>query len=102
MLTEKSLALALMGDSRGRVLVSEARQSIRQSEETVKNERRERIEQLKKLVYDARIPNLEAGFRHAREYGYMGGEEFDEACRVLKYARVSKQDWETALFCFNK
>lgn len=64
--------------------------------------RQERIALLKKLVYDTRIPNLNAGYRHARALGYMGGEDFEEACSVLKFARTSKQAWETALACFNQ
>ena len=97
-----SIAYALLNDEKGRILVAQSKNIIRKTEEEKKIEQKQRIEQLKKLVYDTRIPNLEAGFRHAREYGYMGGEDFEEACAVLKHARVSREDWETALACFNK
>ena len=38
--------------------------------------------------------------RVAKELAYIGGEDYDEGCRVLKFAGNSRQDWQDALDCF--
>jgi hypothetical protein len=88
------LNLQAKGNEKARSLIIGVKASV--------EARQERIETLKSLVYQARIPNLEAGYRNARALGYMGGEDYEEALRVLKFARASKEDWQTALVCFNQ
>jgi hypothetical protein len=38
--------------------------------------------------------------RLAKEFARSGGEEYENALLVLKYANYSDADWATALDCF--
>ena len=61
---------------------------------------------LEGLIEQARIPTQAApgctsrAERVAKELAFLGGEDYQEALSVLRYARVSKTDWEIALACF--
>jgi len=93
------LALKAKGNDKAMSLIAEAKASV--------EERTERFVELRRLCDLARIPGMHApaGYtsraeRVCRELAYLGGAEYLEGLSVLKFARNSKADWETALLCF--
>ena len=97
------LSLKANGNAKAKTLVV----SIRESRVAELEARSDRFNELKRLCDLARIPGMHApaGYtsrteRVVRELAYLGGEDYEEGLRVLKFARNSKQDWETALNCF--
>ena len=102
-----SIAVALMKNEEGRFLVAQTKQSFRQAAALSREEEYEdRKAQLKELIQINRIPTkapdgcTSRAERLAKQFARAGGEEFENALLVLRFARVSKQDWKTALDCF--
>ena len=105
-MSNHALAVALLKNAEGKTLVAQSRQSIRQAILTREEEYQERKMQIKALLDLARIPmKADEGCtskaeRLGKSLARLGGEDFEEGVRVLKFARCSKKEWETALFCF--
>jgi len=100
------LSLKAQGNAKAATLVVSARSSKQLAEEKAAAEYAERVVELKRLIDLARIPTkaqpgcTSRAERVAKELARLGGEDYQEALSVLRYARVSKADWETALLCF--
>lgn len=89
-----------------KALVAEIRQNAAAMELKLQTERQQRIDWLHYLMDLNRVPMAAPkGYtsraeRLAKQFGYDGGEDFDNAVEVLKHARASKEAWETCLDCF--
>jgi len=97
------LALKAQGNAKAKTLVV----SIHASKKAAIEARATRFAELRSLCNLARIPGMKApaGYtsrteRVVRELAYLGGEDYAEGIRVLKFARNSREDWQTALACF--
>ena len=101
-----AIAIALMKNVAGKTLVAQTKQSLRQAELSREEEYQDRKAQIKKLMDLARLPmKAEEGCtsraeRLGKQLARQGGEEFEEACRLLKFANYSDKDWATAIDCF--
>ena len=94
------LALQAKGSDKAKSLIIEAKASV--------EERTVRFQELMGLLKVARIQTwAPAGYtsraeRVARELAYLGGEEYAEGVRVLKFAGNSRADWQNAVACFGR
>ena len=92
------MALQAKGSDKAKSLIVEAKASV--------EKRTERFQELMGLLKLARIPVwAPVGYtsraeRVAKEMAYLGGEDFEEGCAVLKFAGNSRTDWQNALLCF--
>ena len=100
------LSLSSKGNEKAYTLLVTAKSSKQIAAEKAKADYADRVMELKGLIELARIPTQAApgctsrAERVAKELSFLGGEDYQEALSVLRYARVSKTDWETALACF--
>jgi hypothetical protein len=100
------LTLKANGNVKAHNLVISVKASKKLAAIKAKDAYNERLSELKMLIDYARIPSkAEPGCtsraeRECKKLAYLGGEDYQEALSVLRYARVSKEYWEEALFCF--
>lgn len=101
-----AIGIALMNDSKGRILVAQSREQIKKANMNCEEEYFFRKQQIKNLIEINRIPTkVPEGYtsraeRIAKQTARAGGEEFENALHLLRYARVSKQDWQNVLSVF--